>query len=334
LEKTGHLKLTHDEAKKILFSLSSDSEKLRDTDAGYNLKKEEILEMISPIWERLARQVDLTLKTSSIGYQKVEKIYILSSINADNSILEYISDQLGTKTEFFDPFKQQTVSTATESISLFDRMLLSPALGFSLSDNRRTPNAIFTYQEKNREINTKRTDRLVISSFVAALIICLITLIYQNSERNILKNQQIKLEKELALYSPILSMDKISKIADEVKTQKKINHQYAQKYLGLAAIGEISDLTPQNISLISFKLTEGSVSSKVADDKKPKETSDGVTIEGVVFGDRNMLDSILAQYVMKLENSPVFSQVLIQKNSITTFNKNEVLQFTLSAKIG
>jgi Tfp pilus assembly PilM family ATPase len=334
LEKTGHLKLTHDEAKKILFSLSSDSEKLRDTDAGYNLKKEEILEMISPIWERLARQVDLTLKTSSIGYQKVEKIYILSSINADNSILEYISDQLGTKTEFFDPFKQQTASPATESISLFERMLLSPALGFSLSDNRRTPNAIFTYQEKNREINTKRTDRLVISSFVATLIICLITLIYQSSERNILKNQQIKLEKELALYSPILSMDKISKIADEVKTQKKINHQYAQKYLGLAAIGEISDLTPQNISLISFKLTEGSVSSKVADDKKPKETSDGVTIEGVVFGDRNMLDSILAQYVMKLENSPVFSQVLIQKNSITTFNKNEVLQFTLSAKIG
>jgi len=25
-------------------------------------KKEEILEMISPVWERLARQVDLTLK--------------------------------------------------------------------------------------------------------------------------------------------------------------------------------------------------------------------------------------------------------------------------------
>jgi hypothetical protein len=276
----------------------------------------------------------MTLKTSSIGEQKVEKVYILSSVNADNSILEYMSDQLGTKTEFFDPFKQQTASPATESISLFERMLLSPALGFSLSDNRRTPNAIFTYQEKNREINTKRTDRLVISSFVAALIICLITLIYQSSERNILKNQQIKLEKELALYSPILSMDKISKIADEVKTQKKINHQYAQKYLGLAAIGEISDLTPQNINLISFKLTEGSVSLKVADDKKPKETSDGVTIEGVIFGDRNMLDSILAQYVMKLENSPVFSQVLIQKNSITTFNKNEVLQFTLSAKIG
>ena len=334
LEKTGNLKLKNDEAKKILLSLSPDSEKLRDTDAGYDFKKEEILKMISPVWERLARQVDLTLKTSTIGYQKVEKIYILSSVNGDNFILDFMSDQLGAKTELFDPFKQDTVSTSTESISLSERMLLSPALGFSLSDNRRTPNVIFTYNEKNREINTKRTDRLVFFSFVAALIICLITLIYQGSERNILNKKQVKLEKELALYSPLLSMDKVSKTADEVKTQRKITRQYAQRYLGLAAIGEVSDLTPQNIRLISFKITEGSVSPKANADKTPQETSDGVTIEGVIFGDRNMLDSLLAQYVMKLENSPMLSQVSIQKNNVVTFKKSEVLQFTLSAKIG
>lgn len=334
LEKTGNLKLKNDEAKKILLSLGTDSEKLRDTDVGYDFKKEEILEMISPVWERLARQVDLTLKTSAIGYQKVEKIYILSSLNVDNSILDYMSDQLGAKTEFFDPFKQHTASTSTKSISLSERMLLSPALGFSLSDNRRTPNAIFTYQEKNREINTKRTDRLVISSFVAALIICLITLIYQGSETHILNKQRVTLEKELALYSPLLSKDKVSKIDNEVKTQTKITHQYAQRYLGVAAIGEVSDLTPQYIRLISFKITEGSVSPKATMDKTPKETSDGVIIEGVIFGDRNMLDSLLAQYVMKLENSSMLSHVSIQKTSITTFKKSEVLQFTLNAKIG
>jgi hypothetical protein len=334
LEKTGNLKLKNDEAKKILLSLSPDSEKLRDTDAGYNLKKEEILQMISPVWERLARQVDLTLKTSAIGFQKVEKIYILSSVNVDNSILDFMSDQLGTKTEFFDPFKRQTASPTTEFISLSDRMLLSPALGFSLSDNRHTPNAIFTYHEKNKEINTKRTDRLVIFSFVAALIICLITLIYQGVERNILKKQQIKLEKELALYTPLLSMDKISKMAEEVKTQRKNTRQYAQRYLGLAAIGEVSDLTPQNISLISFKIIEESISPKANADKTPQGTSDGVTIEGVIFGNRNMLDSLLAQYVMKLENSPMLKQVSIQKNNVVTFKKSEVLQFTLSDKIG
>jgi hypothetical protein len=335
LEKTGNLKLNHDEAKKILLSLTPDSEKLRDTDAGYGLNKEKILEMISPVWERLARQVDLTLKTSAIGYEKVEKIFILSSVNVDNSILDYMSDQLGTKTEFFDPFETPAASPSIQSISLSDRMFLSPALGFSLSDNGRTPNAIFTYYEKNREINTKRINRLVFLSFVAVLIICLVTLIYKGLEVNINKEQQVKLEKELALYVPRLSKDTLSKVAEEVNTKKKNYSQYVQRYLGVAAIGEVSDLTPQNIRLISFKITEGSVSSpKAAADKTPKETSDGVTIEGVIFGDKNALDSLLAQYVMKLENSPMLSKVSIQKNSITTFKKSEVLQFTLNAKIG
>jgi hypothetical protein len=334
LEKTRNLKLTNDEAKKILLSLSPDSEKLRDADAGYDFKKEEILEMIYPVWERLARQVDLTLKTSAIGYQKVEKIYILSSVNIDNSILDFMSDQLGAKTEIFDPFQQHTVSTSAESISLSERMFMSPALGFSLSDNRRTPNIIFTYKEKDREIKTKKIDRLVFCSFLASLIICLAVLIYQVSERNTLNQKQVKLKNELALYSPLLSKDKVSKIADEVKTKKKMTRQYVQKYFGVAAIGEVSDLTPQNISLISFKIVQRSISPKNNANKTTQETRDGVTIEGVVFGDRNMLDSLLAQYVTKLENSPILNQVSIQKNNIVTFKKSEVLQFTLSAKIG
>ena len=132
MEKTGNLKLKNDEAKKILLSLSPDSEKLRDTDAGYDLKKEEILEMISPVWERLARQVDLTLKTSAIGYQKVEKIYILSSVNFDNSILDFMSDQLGTKTEFFDPFKQHTASPLYRVYKPFRENVSVSGFGFFL----------------------------------------------------------------------------------------------------------------------------------------------------------------------------------------------------------
>jgi hypothetical protein len=334
LEKTGNVKLKNDEAKKILLSLSSDSEKLRDTDAGYDFKKEEILKMISPVWERLARQIELTLKTSAIEFQKVEKIYILSSVNGDNFILDFMSDQLGVKAEFFDPFKQHTAFHSTGSISLLERISLSPALGFSLSDNSRTPNAIFTYLEKSRELNTKRINRFIFLSFVAALIICLITLIYKGLEININKEQRVRLEKELALCGPLLSKDKVLEIAEEINTKKKIDSQYAQRYLGVAAIGEVSDLTPQNIRLISFKITEENVSLKATADKTPKETGDGVTIEGVIFGDRNMLDSLLAQYVMKLENSPILNHVSIQKNSVATFKKSEVLQFTLNAKIG
>jgi len=47
-----------------------------------------------------------------------------------------------------------------------------------------------------------------------------------------------------------------------------------------------------------------------------------------------MLDSFLAQYVMKLENSPMLRQFSVQKSSIMKMKKGEVLYFTLSGKLG
>jgi hypothetical protein len=332
-EKTGVLKLDQSEAKKILGSIGSDSERLRrDTDVKKDLKKEEILEMIAPIWERLARQVDLTLKTSSIGNKKVEKIYILSSVNFDKSILDYMSNQLDTKTEFFDPLKHLKPAISEESLSSSERTLISPALGFALSDNNRTPNTIFTYQQKNQEISSKRINRFVFLSFLAALIICLVTLLYQDSRLNYLKKDKLALEKELAPYSPLLSKETISQAVDKVKMQRTIAHQCAQKYWGLAAIGEISDLTPHNVRLISFRLREENTAPKTDTDKTPN--TDDVIIEGVIFDKKDMLESDLTQYVLKLENSLIFDKVSVQKKSAVNFDKKEVIHFVLSAKIG
>ncbi len=337
LEKTPHLKLEKDETKKILFSLSPDSEKLSNTDAGYGLREEEILEMIFPVWERLARQIERTLEyyTSSIGYEKVEKLYISSVINVYNPFLIYISDQLGIKTEFFDPFKKQTVSSVWEALSLSEKVSLVPVLGLSFSDNTQTPNVIFTYREKNKEIRIKQINRRIFVSFAAALIICIIAMGYQAAEIDILGKKRVKLEKELALFNPLLSTDKISKMADEIKTQKQISRQYVQRYLGVATIGEFAALTPENIRLINIKINTGGISlAKINPDKTAKEISDDIIVEGVIFGERDVLDSSLAQYVMKLENSPMLRQISVQKSGIITFKKSEVLHFTLSAKVG
>lgn len=337
LERTGNVRLQNEEAKKILSSLSPDSEKLKETDIGYDFKKDEILDMIFPVWERLARQVDMTLKhyTSTSENKKIEKIYILSSINVYDSILDYLSDQLEIKIEYFDPFKHQTVQSNVKSLSISEKMFLAPALGLSLSDNKHTPNAIFTYYEKDKEITMKRINKLTFLSFLAALLVCLLLLIYQGSKINLNTKQQETLKKDLALYNPLLSIDKVSKVADEMKMKRKIDRQYVQRYLGMAVIGEISDLTAPDIHLISLKIAEGSVLPKT-DDKTSQETKAGteVIIQGVISGATNMLDSLLSQYVMKLENSPMFNQVSIQKNTIVPFKKNEVLHFILSAKVG
>jgi Tfp pilus assembly PilM family ATPase len=336
-ERTGKANVGRDQARKILFSLiDPDTGKLKQADIGFDLKEEDKFEMIIPTLERLARQIERTLEhyASAAGAQRVEKLFVSLAMNIYNPILNYISDQVGTKVEYFDPFGHQSAYVAAQSLTLSERVALVPVLGLSFSNNIRTPNAIYNFREKSREISIKRMNRGIFASFAAALIICFAVMIYQVMEA---KNQSMHLKtlnRELSLYDPLLSTEKISALMEEVKAKKQISRQYAQRHLGVATIGEIIVLTPDNIHLISLKINTGNNPPKENPDKAAKEINEDVILEGVVSGDRNTLDSFLTQYVMKLENSPILRQVSVQKSNVMTIKKVEVLYFILSAKIG
>lgn len=337
LEKTGTLKLEEGDARKILFNLGSASEKLEGAAANLGLKEDEILKMIIPAIERLVRQIERTLEhyTTSVGHEKIEKLYISSTISTYDPILSYISDQLGLKSEVLDSFKYQITSHIAETISFAERMALVPALGLSLSDNQSTPNLIFTYQDKKRLINIKRINRGIFAASAALLVICIITIIYQGTDIMALNKQKTNLTRELSLLSPLISADKVTKLAADVKMKRRISSQYAERYLGMAIIGEISILTPENIRLINLKIINSrNALIKEKAEKTVKEETDGITLEGIITGNRNMLDSYLTQYMMKLGNSPILRQVSIYKSNIINFKKNDVLQFTMTAKVG
>lgn len=335
-EKRSNARIELNEAKKILFSLGPDSEKLSRKDAGYDLREDEILEMIFPVWERLSRQIERTLQyyASSVGYQKVEKLYVASSMNAYNPIIIYLSDQLAVKTEFFDPFSGHLSYTGADSLTLSEKISMVPVLGLSLSDNKRTPNALFTYVEKNKELRVTRINRGIFTAFAAALIICFASLVYQALEMSSLNSKRAQKERELSAYNPVLSTEQISQMAEDVKKYTQGNKKYAQRYLGAAAIGEVASITPGNIKLINFKVGLPAATPQPAAGKAASNSSEDVVLEGVIFGERDMLQSLLAQYVMKLENSPMFKKVTINKTSYTTFRKSEILYFTINAQVG
>lgn len=329
-------KADKERVKKILSDLSVDSGKSLKDEDGTLWTENTILDIITPALERLTRQIERTLEyyTTSVGYEKVEKIYISSVLNVFyHPLLRYISEQLDTKSEFFDPFQRKNASASSASLLLAERAALVPVIGLALSDVRHTPNAIFTYVEKNREISRKRLNRCIFATFAAALAICLVILIYQAIETRQLSVKQVKLEKELSLFHPILTKDKITALAEDLKLRHQINQQYSKKYKGVALVSELSFLTPANIRLINVRIAIPAAG--VQEQKKDAVQKDeGVIIEGVVLGDRSTLDALLAQYVMKLENSPILQGAALQKSSIVNFKKKEILQFTINAKIG
>ncbi len=316
---------------KLLTDILFDSSKISDDPDGMGWVESGIFDVIAPVMERLTRQIERTLEyyATSVGYEKVEKLYISSTVNIFyQPFLNYIGEQLAMKTEFFDPFTGKNADLSGASLPIAQRALLIQVIGLALSDRKHTPNIIFNYVEKNKEMRRIRINRGIFATFGVALLICLLVLFSQAVETRQLGVKRQALEKELALFGPAINKEKITRLADELKLRRQVNRQYAQKYKGVALIGELSSLTPDNIKFIRVKM-----SSPVSGTPEQKK-DEGVTIEGIVFGDRNMLDSLLAQYVLKLENSPMLQGVSLEKSAIANFRKKEILQFTIKAKIG
>ncbi|MEN6469118.1 MAG: pilus assembly protein PilM [Smithella sp.] len=338
LETYPDKKIDQARINKILGDIDANPGKSIEDEDGIQWSERTILDMITPALERLVRQIESTLEyyASSTGSERVEKLYISSIQNVfHRTLLNSIKEQLGTASEFFDPFKGKNDSVSGASLSFTERSLLGPAIGLSLSDRKYTPNAIFTYVEKKRENRNNIINRSIFAIFAAALITCCVVLVFQAIEIKYLNVKKAKLEKELSLFNPILSKDKITALAEDLKLRYQLNQQYSTKYKGMAIISELSDLTPENIRLINVRIViPGAGVPEPHKEATPKEKSDDIVIEGVVLGDRSELDALVAQYVMKLENSPMLQGVALQKSSIVTFKNKEILQFTINAKIG
>jgi hypothetical protein len=97
-------------------------------------------------------------------------------------------------------------------------------------------------------------------------------------------------------------------------------------------IGEISDMTPENVRLMNLRMQQANNPVAAADKNKTENNS--IVLEGIVFSKKDMLESDLTQYVLKLENSPLFNTVSVQSKNIVSFDKKEVIHFVLSARLG
>jgi hypothetical protein len=63
------------------------------------------------------------------------------------------------------------------------------------------------------------------------------------------------------------------------------------------------------------------------------EASRNLSLEGYIFGERTLLESLLADYVFKLGSSPMFGNVIIQKSDIEPYNKKAALHFIINLNI-
>jgi Tfp pilus assembly PilM family ATPase len=331
LEDTTNI--DEEQAQRLFFTITHDSLTLIDAESGLKYKADDIFKMILPALERVIRQVERTIKHFSLNYKDggVNKIFISGEVSGNRRIVDYIGDQLSLNVDTIDLFTSNPFLSSDVSVpdSELERGAFVPAVGMALSNNFTTPNFIFTHEEKEKHKKFLLINRSFITAFLLLLALCIGVSYWQSDKLDRKRATLSQLQQELEQHSPILDQNLIIKMVAKVQRKTDTLDSISKRYLGMAVISEISELTPSNISLFSIIAEFGRPVAYNQEEKESKDKNKLLNIEGVIFGDRMKLETSLADYIVKLKNSPIFGRPVIKKRSFKFFEDKEVLQFTV-----
>ena len=321
------LKYELDQAHQLFFGVIHDSPPQPLDERQRLLKEDKIFKMISPALERLVRQVERTLRHFSLHFDnaRVGKIYISSGVNLHPHIVNYIGEELGIPTEAVNPFAESpnfvSLSPSPENIS--EQSSYAPAMGMALSNNAITPNFLFTYRDKQKAARSQRINRAVFGGFLLLMAVCVGISFWQENTNAEKEYQMTRLQQQLNAFTVRIDKNLILKLVAESRANNRGIKKLGEKYLGLAVISELADLTPANIRLLDM-------SARLAKQpgKKKSKAKKTLIIEGIVQGDRLTMESTLAAYIMDLKNSPLFGSPKINKKSYVNFEDKPALKFT------
>jgi type IV pilus assembly protein PilM len=304
------------------------------------LKEDKIFKMILPALERLVRQVERTLRHFSLNFDnaRVGKIYISSGVNPHQRIVDYIGEELAIPTEILNPFADSAnfISLAPSPDDPSEQSSYVPAMGMSLSSNTLTPNFLYTYKDKQKAVRTQWVNRGIAASAVLLMLMCVGVFLWQGHQVSEKEYKLLQLQRQLENVTLRVDKSLILKLVDETQVNRRQIKDIGQKYFGVAVISELTHLTPPNVRLISISTILGSSPAKKKSKKKGKQKKSSkktLVLDGIVRGDRLILESTLAGYLMELRNSPMFDQPKISKKSFERYKEKDVLRFTARLKL-
>ncbi|MBN2515920.1 MAG: pilus assembly protein PilM [Deltaproteobacteria bacterium] len=317
-----------EEARELMSGLSSDSQIDGEIRTRFGLDEEAIKTLIKPAMDRLVRQIDRTFRyyTVTLGNEKIRSIYASTATNIYIPVIDYIGEDLGIQRDVLDPLKPENpfVDKITSGLSLSERVAFGPALGVALSATSRTPNLLFTYKDKKKELNITKSNHAIIVSLLIIMSLCVGGLFLLANMANNKKAALAQLEQK---WKQTVQVDEnvIPLFVNKVEQDRKYVKEYSRRYMALAAIGELSALTPSNIRLLH--VTVRMDSAALSDESK--RGGGRLILEGIVSGDLNSLEDYLVGYILKLQSSPMFSQTKLNKSTIESSGSGDVLRFYL-----
>ena len=300
------------------------------------VREERIFQMIRPALERLVRQMERTIRHFALNFDntRVEKIYVSSGVRPHARILDYIGNEFGLPVEIISPFADGTDLVTLRELpgSKPEQSAFAPAMGMAMATNPSTPNFLFTHKDKSKISNTRRFNRGVCAACAAGILLCIGTAFWQEREVQARDAQKLGLQTQLSAFQVRVDRNLILKLVDQIRAQNQSIQGIGSNYMGVGVLGEVANVTPPNIRLLSISAKLGAAGNP-APGAKPEPSKKILVLDGVITGDRMSLESDLAGYLMMLKSSPLFKQPTITRKAVETLDNRQVMRFTAQMEL-
>jgi len=331
-DTTHRSKIDTRKAQQIFLELVHDVSHRTEAAGELRPEEEKIFKMILPALERLVRQVERTFEhyASNFDNKRVEKIYISSGIRLHSRIMDYIGYQLDLTCETFDPFSTdaQFLGEVSEPASDAVRGSYAPAMGMALSDNSYTPNFLFPFKEKAKAAKSRLLNKAIMICFYILAAGCFGFYYLQGLALDKKYSDVTHLKNELNAFKTRVDQKLIINLVEKTKKKNEAFREFSRKYLGIVVLSEISNLTPSNIRLISI-----SVQLSGNPLEEDTELQKNLSLEGIILGNRMVMETALAGYLIKLSDSPLFNGPVIKTKEMGFFYDREVLRFVAQLQL-
>ncbi|MFP4476338.1 MAG: hypothetical protein ACLFOY_12330 [Desulfatibacillaceae bacterium] len=323
-----------EQARALFYSVTGEGPPLASYENVPNLSDRDVFTLMLPAVERLVRQLERTLAHHSggLGYERVATIYVAGAVTAYPYFLKYISDQLGIECKPIDPLDPNLAfaSDIPPPSAPGERADYSLALCAALSTNERTPNLLYTYENKEVDRAVSRINLGIFTGFIACVVVALGLFLWQNGKVAEKQAEKQRLDRIYTSYEKLLDQADITALSQAVVARNRTVAEAGERYLPVALVKELAAVTPASVRLLSVTADFAPAKGK-DDDKKPARAN--LVVEGIIPGDKAISEAALASYLWRLSASPVFASPTVQRNEAVAYpGEGQVLHFFLNVR--
>lgn len=282
------------------------------------IQKEEILEALQPALNRLLLQIKRSLQyyISNLNKNNVTIIYFSSIFNIPEFILEELSKNLEIKIEPLAPITKKIVDSEFScEFSLQEEMDFAPAIGACL-DSAKCINFLLTSKDKKQK---RLENYLRTGTSLFFIFIFLLLFIFHLQVSQEIKTTRGKIENLSNILNnskPILSSALIQKKLQELtlnQTKLKNNLHFLKN---IAILKELSVLTPKDIKWTKLDFNQQTIS-----------------LEGVILLEPEQAELGLANYLLKLKDSPFIKKTTITNKYFKPVENQKAMAFEVELEL-